>query len=100
VELAVLLFALTAGALTIAASGWNHVTFVRQERVNMIRSFARAIVHLVWRPEFRSGLRREDGQTFVEYALLLAFIAVVALVAVQLLGTNVSSLFNQVANSF
>jgi pilus assembly protein Flp/PilA len=43
--------------------------------------------------------RREEGQTFVEYALLIAFIAIVALVAVQLLGTNVSSVFNQVANS-
>jgi pilus assembly protein Flp/PilA len=44
-------------------------------------------------------VHREDGQTFVEYALLIAFIAIVALVAVQLLGTNVSSIFNQVANS-
>ena len=42
-------------------------------------------------------LREENGQTFVEYALLIGFIAVVALVAVQLLGTNVSSLFNSVA---
>jgi pilus assembly protein Flp/PilA len=40
---------------------------------------------------------REEGQTFVEYALLIGFIAIVALVAVQLLGTNVSSLFNSVA---
>jgi pilus assembly protein Flp/PilA len=41
----------------------------------------------------------EQGQTFVEYALLLGFIAIVALVAVQLLGTNVSSLFNSVATN-
>jgi pilus assembly protein Flp/PilA len=44
-----------------------------------------------------AAVREEKGQTFVEYALLLGFIAIVALVAVQLLGTNVSSLFNSVA---
>jgi pilus assembly protein Flp/PilA len=46
-----------------------------------------------------SGTKDEEGQTFVEYALLIAFIAVVALVAVKLLGTNISSLFNSVATS-
>ena len=45
------------------------------------------------------SLKREEGQTFVEYALLIAFIAIVALVAVQLLGTNVASLFNSVATA-
>jgi pilus assembly protein Flp/PilA len=45
------------------------------------------------------SIRDERGQTFVEYALLIGFIAIVALVAVQLLGTNVSSLFNSVANN-
>jgi len=44
-------------------------------------------------------VRNEEGQTFVEYALLIAFIAVVALVAVKLLGTNISSLFNSVATN-
>jgi pilus assembly protein Flp/PilA len=39
----------------------------------------------------------EDGQTLVEYAFLVAFIALVVLVAVTLLGTNISSLFNSVA---
>lgn len=42
-------------------------------------------------------VEREEGQTLVEYAFLIAFIALVALVALQLLGTNVSSLFNSVA---
>ena len=46
-----------------------------------------------------AAIREEQGQTFVEYALLIGFIAIVALVAVQLLGTNVSSLFNSVATS-
>ena len=47
----------------------------------------------------RSWIQGQEGQTFVEYALLIAFIAVVALVAVQLLGTNVASLFSSVANN-
>ena len=63
----------------------------------MIRSFAQIILDIVCRPTFRGAWEHEDGQTFVEYALLIGFIAIVALVAVQLLGTNVSSLFNSVA---
>jgi pilus assembly protein Flp/PilA len=51
--------------------------------------------------EFASALlartQREDGQTMVEYAFLVAFIALVVLVAVTLLGTNISSLFNSIA---
>jgi Flp pilus assembly pilin Flp len=48
----------------------------------------------------KDGWRQQVGQTFVEYAMLLAFIAAVAVVALQLLGTNVSSVFNSVANVF
>jgi Flp pilus assembly pilin Flp len=39
----------------------------------------------------------EDGQTMVEYAFLVAFIAVIVLVGVQLLGTNLLGFFNSVA---
>jgi pilus assembly protein Flp/PilA len=45
------------------------------------------------------ALRREEGQGMTEYAMLLAFIAVVAVVAVKLLGTDISSLLNSVATS-
>jgi len=41
----------------------------------------------------------EEGATMVEYGLLVALIAMVALAAVKLLGTNLSSLFNTVAGS-
>lgn len=47
----------------------------------------------------QSLIRDEDGATMVEYGLLVALIAMVALVAVQTLGTNLSSLFNTVAGS-
>ncbi len=35
----------------------------------------------------------------VEYGLMIAFIALVALAAVQLLGTNLSSIFSTVAST-
>lgn len=44
-------------------------------------------------------MQQDDGQTLVEYAFLIAFIATVVIVAMQLLGTNVSSLFGSVANA-
>jgi len=42
---------------------------------------------------------REEGATMVEYGLMVALIAVVALAAVTLLGTSVSDIFNQIAVS-
>jgi len=42
-------------------------------------------------------IEREDGQTMVEYAFLVAFIAVIVLVGVQLLGTNLLGFFNSIA---
>lgn len=43
-------------------------------------------------------LNRERGATAVEYGLMVALIAVVVIAAVTLLGKNVSSTFNSVAN--
>jgi pilus assembly protein Flp/PilA len=43
-------------------------------------------------------LRREEGQGLVEYALILFFIAVVAIAALTFLGSDVSSLLSTVAN--
>ena len=44
-----------------------------------------------------TGLRDDRGATAVEYGLMVALIAIVIIVAVTLLGTNLSSLFNTVA---
>jgi pilus assembly protein Flp/PilA len=44
-------------------------------------------------------MNAEEGQTMVEYAFLVAFIAVIVLVGVQLLGTNLLAFFNSVANN-
>ncbi|MBV9827418.1 MAG: Flp family type IVb pilin [Alphaproteobacteria bacterium] len=39
----------------------------------------------------------EDGATAIEYGLIAALIAVAAIAAFQLVGTNLSSVFNNVA---
>jgi pilus assembly protein Flp/PilA len=44
-------------------------------------------------------LSSEDGPTAVEYAVMLALIIVVCLVAIQSLGTNTSTTFTNIANS-
>lgn len=47
----------------------------------------------------RSTLQGERGATATEYALLLAFIAVVIITAVTLFGTNLSGLFSNAVSS-
>ncbi len=44
-------------------------------------------------------LRDDEGATMVEYGLLVALIALVALGAVKTLGTGLSTLFNNVATT-
>jgi pilus assembly protein Flp/PilA len=46
-----------------------------------------------------SMIREEEGATMVEYGLLVALIALVALGAVQALGINLSTMFTGVGNS-
>lgn len=42
-------------------------------------------------------LRDEDGATMVEYALMLALIAVVCIVAVTAIGTGANGMFKTIA---
>jgi len=46
-----------------------------------------------------AALRNDRGATAVEYGLMVALIAIVIIVAVSLLGSNLSALFNNVATS-
>ena len=48
---------------------------------------------------FRRFLRDDSGATAIEYGLIAAGIAVVIITAVQLVGTNLSGTFNNVANA-
>jgi len=45
------------------------------------------------------ALCTEEGQGLTEYALILAFVAIVTIVALQLLGTNISSILNSIATA-
>ncbi len=44
-------------------------------------------------------LRKEDGPTAVEYAVMLALIIVVCITAITALGTNANKTFTSVANT-
>ena len=47
----------------------------------------------------QNRVEREEGQALVEYALILALIAVVSILILQALGLNVSRVFNSVNTS-
>ena len=48
--------------------------------------------------KFVSFLKKEDGPTAVEYAVMLALIIVVCIAAVSTLGSNANSTFSNVAS--
>jgi pilus assembly protein Flp/PilA len=50
-----------------------------------------------WRDRVQRFMRSEDGPTAVEYAVMLALIVVVCLVAITALGTNANKVFSNVA---
>ena len=43
--------------------------------------------------------RREEGASLVEYALLVALIALACIAAIGLLGNNISNAFNNIGNT-
>ena len=53
---------------------------------------------LVWREGFLAR-RGEEGQTLVEYALILVLIVIVVIVVVATLGGTIQSIFSNVASS-
>ena len=55
-----------------------------------MRKFAEKVVNF---------LKREDGPTAVEYAVMLALIIVVCITAITALGTNANKTFTNVSNS-
>ena len=50
--------------------------------------------HFDWR-----SLREDNGQDLVEYAFLLAFIAMLCILAIQQLGTAVNNTYHTVSSS-
>jgi pilus assembly protein Flp/PilA len=55
-----------------------------------MRKFAEKVVNF---------LKREDGPTAVEYAVMLALIIVVCITAITALGTNANKTFTTVGNA-
>jgi pilus assembly protein Flp/PilA len=55
-----------------------------------MRKFAQSVVNF---------MKREDGPTAVEYAVMLALIIVVCITAITAIGTNANKTFNNVANN-
>jgi pilus assembly protein Flp/PilA len=47
----------------------------------------------------RSFVRRDEGQDLLEYALLVALIALFCVAAIKVAGTNVSTIFTNIANA-
>ena len=47
----------------------------------------------------RNFLESDDGAALAEYGILVAFIAIVAIVAVTFFGSTISAKFSQYANS-
>jgi pilus assembly protein Flp/PilA len=64
-----------------------------------LNSLLGGCVALIFSGQLSQSLKREEGQTLVEYALILAFIALVVLGAVIFLGSRISSLFNSIGSS-
>ena len=54
-------------------------------------------MYIAMQSRMKSMLKDEKGATMVEYALMVALIAVVAIAAVTLVGTNVDARFDQIA---
>jgi pilus assembly protein Flp/PilA len=52
----------------------------------------------VLRGDFAARFDNEEGATAVEYGLMVALIAVVIITAVALIGTNLNTVFTNVAN--
>ena len=55
-----------------------------------MRQFAHSVVNF---------LKREDGPTAVEYAVMLALIIVVCITAITAVGTNANKVFTNVATN-
>lgn len=49
--------------------------------------------------KFANLMRKEEGQALAEYGLILALIAVICIVALTLLGGNLSAILTQIANA-
>ena len=52
-----------------------------------------------WLKDFLGKFSREEGQGLVEYALILVLIAIVVLVALSAMGTNINIIFEEIRDA-
>ena len=73
----------------------------KEEEVGFLRSLPmRTYVAVLGLRDSLEELRtREEGQALVEYALLLALIAVVSIAVLTVLGTKVSHIFSKISTA-
>jgi pilus assembly protein Flp/PilA len=73
----------------------------KEEEVGFLRSLPmRTYVAVLGLRDSLDELRtREEGQALVEYALLLALIAVVSIAVLTVLGTKVSHIFSKISTA-
>ena len=57
---------------------------------------ARMLAAQIW---LKKRLRREEGQGLVEYALILALIAILVIIALKFLQPQISNTLNNVSNN-
>ena len=60
----------------------------------MLRMYIASVMRL---EDIASLMRREDGATMVEYGLMVALIAVIAMVGAAALGVSVNGVFNSIS---
>lgn len=65
----------------------------------MLSTIANIFAALTARVSTAVSTKREGGATSVEYALIVALIAIIIIVAVTFLGTNLSAIFQKVGNA-
>jgi pilus assembly protein Flp/PilA len=78
-----------AGAVNRSPSSLGGFCVSCFERTTAMRSLGQHVVNF---------LKREDGPTAVEYAVMLALIIVVCLTAITTLGSNANATFTSVGN--
>src|SRR5262249_3397412 len=74
----------------VPAASSTSSRFPISERIGPMQQFGQSVVRF---------LKAEDGPTAVEYAVMLALIIVVCLVAITGLGTNANATFSKVSNA-
>jgi pilus assembly protein Flp/PilA len=63
----------------------------RTSHLQLVNDFLSNIIARIW-----SATRDEEGQTLVEYGLIVALLSIAAIVILGLLGTSINDVFEKV----